>query len=178
MNKKRSGLLGAGLLVMTGIAGAAGTSLQVDFTGALVDRLCVFEQEDTPLEVTFPVRAVKFFDAYTKTDTEKFVIGLKNCTVSTQGKLVDLTFNAVQTVTVGGITMLLPEGDTGLAIALVDGKGQNVEPGEAVELGSITSHGDGSINRFSLGAYVTAQPGVAIKPGAYRATTTFTLSYR
>lgn len=168
----------AGAMIVCVSGAVLATPLQLEFSGTLIDRMCVFEQEDQPLEVTFPIRAVKYFDHYARTDTETFVVGLKNCSSATQGKLVDLTFSATQTVSVNGTTMLLPDGDTGLAIALVDGKGQTVEPEKAVELGSITSTGDGSLNRYRLGAYVMAQPGVTVKPGAYRATTTFTLSYR
>ncbi|EAX8478873.1 type 1 fimbrial protein [Salmonella enterica] len=168
----------AGVLVMAGGAQAAGTALDVTFTGALVDRMCQFEQGDAPLEVTFPTRALKYFEQYGRTETETFAIGLKDCTSSTQAKLVDLTFAFPQTQVVNGVSMLKPSGDTGLLIGLLDGKNAPIVPDKAVEMGTITQTGDGTLNRFMLGAYVMSPPDGAVKAGQYSATTTFTVSYR
>ncbi|EBL5818968.1 type 1 fimbrial protein [Salmonella enterica subsp. enterica serovar Muenchen] len=166
------------LLLIAGYLQAAGTGLDITFKGTLIDRQCVFEQGDGPLEVTFRPTPVKYFDAYGKTDTKAFTLGLKNCTAATQGKLVDLSFSFPQQETVNGVTMLKPAGDTGVVIGLLDGAGNVIEPDTRVEVGPITTTGAGSINRFSLGAYVTAPAGVTVKAGAYSATTTFTVSYR
>lgn len=157
---------------------AKAASLTMNFSGTLIDRMCVFEPGDTALELTFPNRAVKYFAVHPRTETIAFDIRLKNCTVATQKKLVDLTFGAVPVTDVGGTPMLTTTGNTGLVIALVDDKGNAIKPGEAVEVGSVTQTGDGSVNVFTLGAYVMAPPGVTVKAGPYRATTTFTVSYR
>ncbi|EAU6886236.1 type 1 fimbrial protein [Salmonella enterica] len=166
------------LLLVAGYLQAAGTGLDVSFKGSLIDRQCVFEQGDAPLEVSFRPTSIKYFNTYGKTQTKNFVIGLKNCTAATQGKLVDLTFSYPQRETVDGVVMLKPSGNTGVVIGLLDGAGQVIVPDRKVEVGGITSVGTGSINRFTLGAYAMVPSGVAVKTGAYSATTTFTVSYR
>ncbi|HCM1955509.1 TPA: type 1 fimbrial protein [Salmonella enterica subsp. salamae serovar 9,46:z4,z24:z39:z42] len=181
MNNSISRVLSvAGFLSMVTVVEpqAVGSSLDVTFTGSLVDRMCEFEQGDAALEVTFPARSLKYFEQYTRTETEPFVIGLKNCTLSTKDKVVDLTFSFPQTEMVNGTVMLKPSGDTGLVIGLLDGKGHVVMPDHAVDIGTITQAGGGTLNRFTLGAYVMAPPGVTVKAGQYSATTTFTVSYR
>lgn len=166
------------LLLIAGYLQAAGTGLDVTFRGTLIDRQCVFEQDDLPLEVSFGPVSIKYFNTYGKTQTKTFAIGLKNCTAATQGKLVDLTFTYPQRETVDGVVMLKPSGDTGVVIGLLDGAGQPVAPDQAVSVGSITSVGTGSVNRFTLGAYAMVPPGVTVKAGGYNATTTFMVSYR
>ncbi|EAO1992403.1 type 1 fimbrial protein [Salmonella enterica] len=166
------------LLLVAGYLQAAGTELDITFKGTLIDRQCVFEQDDVPLEVTFTPRAVKFFETYGKTETMPFTLGLKNCTAATQGKSVDLTFSYPQTENVGGVVMLKPTGDTGLVIALLDGSGNVIEPNKAVDVGIITQVGEGKVNRFTLRAYAMAPSGVTVKPGNYSATATFMVSYR
>ncbi|EAT7400332.1 type 1 fimbrial protein [Salmonella enterica] len=180
MNKESRGVAGAwlALLLVAGGLHAEGTALEVTFKGTLVDNVCTFEQDDGALEVTFPTRALKYFEQYGRTETESFAIGLKNCSAATQAKLVDLTFAFPQTEMVNGTAMLKPSGDTGLMIGLLDAGNQPVVPDTAVAVGSITQTGDGTLNRFTLGAYVMAPPGVTVKAGQYSATTTFTVSYR
>ncbi|EDJ6269312.1 type 1 fimbrial protein [Salmonella enterica] len=157
---------------------ARAADLTVNFSGTLIERMCIFEPEDAALEVEFPNRAIKYFSEHPRTDTVAFDIRLKNCTAATQNKLVDLTFGGSSVTEVGGVPMLTTSGDTGVVIALVDSTGQAIKLGEAVETGKITHIGDGSVNIFSLGAYVMAPPRVTVKAGAYQATTTFTVSYR
>lgn len=166
------------LLLIAGYLQAAGTGLDITFKGSLIDRQCVFEQGDGPLEVVFRPTAIKYFDTYGKTETMPFTLRLKNCTAATQGKLVDLTFSYPQQETVEGVVMLKPSGNTGVVIGLLDGAGNAIVPDSSVEAGTITTTGAGSINHFSLGAYVMAPPGVTVRAGAYSATTTFTVSYR
>ncbi|HFW4533980.1 TPA: fimbrial protein [Salmonella enterica subsp. enterica serovar Chester] len=170
-------LMVVGLMMTSGVQ-AAGTTLDITFTGALIDRMCLFEQGDAPMEVTFPARAIKYFEQYGRTETQTFAIGLKDCSSSTQAKLVDLTFAFPQAQVVNGVPMLKPSGDTGLVIGLLDSKGSPIEPDKAVEVGTITQTGNGSLNRFTLGAYVLAPEGSQVKAGQYRASTTFTVSYR
>lgn len=170
------GLL-SGLVYLLAVQAQA-APLEVEFKGALIDRMCVFEQEGTALEVAFPTRALKYFAQHPRTDTEPFVIALKNCTVATQDKLVDLTFSAERTTDVAGMPMLATDGGTGLVIGLVDGEGNAIRPDQPVEAGTITTSGNGTVNRFTLGAYVMAPPGVTVVAGRYSATTTFTVSYR
>ncbi|EAB6708046.1 type 1 fimbrial protein [Salmonella enterica subsp. enterica] len=172
--------LGAWLLLLfiAGYLQAAGTKLNITFKGNLIDRQCVFEQGDGPLEVTFRPKAVRFFKFYSRTETVPFTLKLKNCTAATQGKTVDLTFSYSQTETVSGVAMLKPTGDTGLVIVLLDGAGNVVEPDKKVDVGKITQTGNGAINSFTLGAYVMAPSGVTVKEGNYSATATFMVSYR
>ncbi|EEA2717979.1 fimbrial protein [Salmonella enterica subsp. enterica serovar Chester] len=166
------------LLLVAGYLQAAGTGLDIIFKGVLIDRQCVFEQGDAPLEVEFTPKTVKFFKDSSRTETMPFTLGLKNCTAVTQGKSVDLTFSYPQMETVDGVAMLKPTGDTGLVIALLDGSGNVIEPNKAVDVGHITLTGSGKINHFTLGAYALAPPGVTIKAGNYSATATFMVSYR
>ncbi len=166
------------LLLVAGYLQAAGTGLDITFKGSLIDRQCVFEQGDVPLEVEFTPKAVKFFKVYSRTETMPFTLGLKNCTVGSLGKTVDLTFSYPQTEMVGGISMLKTTGDTGLVIALLDGSGNIIEPNKTVDVGMITQIGNGKVNRFELGAYAMAPPGVTVKAGGYNATVTVMVSYR
>ncbi|EAR9301923.1 type 1 fimbrial protein [Salmonella enterica subsp. houtenae serovar 44:z36,[z38]:-] len=166
------------LLLIAGYLQAAGTGLDITFKGTLIDRQCVFEQDDMPLEVIFPPKGIRFFKTYIRTETMPFTLGLKNCTAATQGKTVDLTFSYPQTETVDGVAMLKPTGDTGLVIVLLDGAGNMIEQNKTVDVGSITQTGSGKINRFTLGAYVMAPSGVTVKEGKYSATATFMVSYR
>ncbi|WP_079955225.1 fimbrial protein, partial [Salmonella enterica] len=137
-----------------------------------------FEQGDQALEVTFPTRALKYFEQYSQTDTESFFITLKNCSSATKQKTVGLTFTFPQSVDTGSVTALKTSGDTGLVIVMVDGKGNPVKPGEMVSAGQIENTGNGSINRFPFGAYVMAPNGATVKAGRYSATATFTVSYQ
>ncbi|EAO4397492.1 type 1 fimbrial protein [Salmonella enterica] len=162
------------LLLIAGGLNAADVSMK----GSLLDNTCLFEQEDAALEVVFPTRALKFFEQYGRTDTEKFVIGLKNCSAITQGKTVELSFTFPQSKIINGITMLEPGGGTGLVIGLVDGKGNTIVPEHPVEVGAITQTGNGNVNRYTLGAYVMAPPGASVTAGQYSATANFTVSYR
>ncbi|EAM8425038.1 type 1 fimbrial protein [Salmonella enterica subsp. enterica serovar Glostrup] len=166
------------LLLIAGYLQAAGTGLDITFKGTLIDRQCVFEQGDAPLEVVFTPKAIKFFDTTDRTETKPFTLGLKNCTAATQGKSVDLTFSFPQTEMVAGVPMLKPTGDTGLVIALLDGAGNVITPNKAVDVGTVTQTGNGKVNHFTLGAYVMAPPGVTVKAGQYSATATFMVSYR
>ncbi|EJK1075822.1 type 1 fimbrial protein [Salmonella enterica] len=177
----RAGILSvAGVLLLSTAGGACatGTPLNITFKGSLIDRVCEFEQGDQALEVTFPTRALKYFGHYNKTDTESFFIGLKNCTSATKQKTVGLTFTFPQPEDVGGITALKTSGDTGLVIVMVDGKGNPIKPGEVVNAGQIENTGNGSINRFSFGAYAMVPSGTTVKAGNYSATATFTVSYQ
>ncbi|EIP3952679.1 type 1 fimbrial protein [Salmonella enterica] len=180
MNRENWPVTGAwlSLLLVAGCLHAVGAEGDILFKAALLDNVCTFEQEDTPLEVTFPVRALKYFQSYNRTETESFDIGLKNCSAITQGKLVSLAFSFPQTQEVDGVAMLKTAGDTGLVIALVDGQGRAIVPDHAVEPGRIENTGTGSVNRFTLGAYVLAPEGTRVRAGQYSATTTFTVSYR
>ncbi|MCZ4677292.1 fimbrial protein [Citrobacter sedlakii] len=180
MNKDNGIVTGAwfALLLIAGSLQAVGAEQDITFKATLLDNVCTFEQEDTPLEVTFPVRALKYFQNYSRTETEPFVIGLKDCSAITLGKMVNLTFSFPQTQVVDGVPMLFPSGGTGLVIALVDGKGNAIVPDHAVEVGPVTTTGTGNVNRFTLGAYVMAPPDVTVKAGQYSATANFTVSYR
>ncbi|HAK8485154.1 TPA: type 1 fimbrial protein [Salmonella enterica] len=166
------------LLSMVGGACTAGTPLNVTFKGSLVDRVCEFEQGDQALEVTFPTRALKYFEQYSQTDTESFFITLKNCSSATKQKTVGLTFTFPQSVDTGSVTALKTSGDTGLVIVMVDGKGNPVKPGEMVSAGQIENTGNGSINHFPFGAYAMVPSGTTVKAGSYSATATFTVSYQ
>ncbi|HAG2521357.1 TPA: type 1 fimbrial protein [Salmonella enterica] len=168
------------LLSMFGGACTAGTPLNVTFKGSLVDRVCEFEQGDQALEVTFPTRALKYFEQYSQTDTESFFITLENCSSATKQKTVGLTFTFPQSVDTGSVTALKTSGDTGLVIVMVDGDGNPVKPGEVVSAGTIehTGTGEGNVNRFPFGAYVMAPSGTTVKAGGYSATATFTVSYQ
>ncbi|EAN8675969.1 type 1 fimbrial protein [Salmonella enterica] len=175
----RAGMLSvAGVLLLSVAGSACAAGLNITFKGSLIDRVCESEQGDQPLEVTFPTRALKYFEHHSQTDTESFFIGLKNCTSATKQKTVGLTFTFPQSEDVGGITALKTSGGTGLVIVMVDGKGNPVKPGEVVNAGQIENTGNGSINRFPFGAYVMAPPGATVKTGPYSATATFTVSYQ
>ncbi|EKS4548380.1 type 1 fimbrial protein [Salmonella enterica] len=181
MNK--AGILsvaGVLLLSVAGSACAADTSLNITFNGSLIDRVCESEQGDQPLEVTFPNRALKYFQLHSQTDVVSFFIGLKDCSSATKQKAVGLTFTFPQTVDVGSVTALKTSGDTGLVIVMVDSDGHPVKPGEVVNVGHIeyTGSGEGNVNRFPFGAYVMAPPGITVKAGSYSATATFTVSYQ
>ncbi|EBM0567760.1 fimbrial protein [Salmonella enterica] len=180
MNREKWTVTGVwlSLLLVAGCLQAVGAGQDITFKATLLDNVCTFEQEDAPLEVTFPLRSLKYFQNYSRTETEPFVIGLKNCSAITQGKMVNLTFSFPQTQVVDGVTMLKPAGETGLVIALVDGQGRAIVPDHAVEPGRIENTGTGSVNRFTLGAYVLAPDGTRVQAGQYTATTTFTVSYR
>ncbi|HGJ4005648.1 fimbrial protein [Salmonella enterica] len=180
MNRENWLVMGAwlSLLLVAGCLQAVGAEQDIIFKATLLDNVCTFEQEDAPLEVAFPVRSLKYFQNYSRTETESFVIGLKNCSAITQGKMVNLTFSFPQTQVVDGVAMLKPAGDTGLVIALVDGQGRAIVPEHTVEPGRIENTGTGSVNRFTLGAYVLAPEGTRVQAGQYTATTTFTVSYR
>ncbi|EAM8731802.1 type 1 fimbrial protein [Salmonella enterica] len=180
MNKENRGVAGAwlALLLVAASLEVVGAGQTVSLNGTLLDNICTFEQEDAPLEVTFPTRALKYFQNYGRTDTESFVIGLKNCSAITQGKMVNLMFSFPESQVVNGVGMLKPSGDTGLVIALVDAKGEPVVPDKAVTPGRIENTGTGSMNRFTLGAYVMAPEGTTVKAGLYSATANFTVSYR
>ncbi|EBO9664764.1 type 1 fimbrial protein [Salmonella enterica subsp. enterica] len=166
------------LLLVAGCLQTVGAEHSLSLQGTLLDNVCIFEQEDAPLEVTFPVRALKYFQNYSRTETESFVIGLKNCSAITQGKMVNLMFSFPQTQVVNGVAMLKSSGDTGLVIALVDGSGGAIVPDHALEPGKIEHTGPGSMNRFTLGAYVMAPEGGIVKAGPYSAMANFTVSYR
>ncbi|EAA4084745.1 type 1 fimbrial protein [Salmonella enterica subsp. salamae] len=180
MNREKWTVTGVwlSLLLAAGCLQAVGAGQDITFKATLLDNVCTFEQEDAPLEVTFPVRSLKYFQHYSRTETEPFVIGLKNCSAITQGKMVNLTFSFPQTQVVGGVTMLKPAGETGLVIALVDSQERAIVPDHAVEPGRIENTGTGSVNRFAFGAYVLAPEGARVQAGQYTATTTFTVSYR
>lgn len=182
MNKRKKGHLlfwNAWLLLfISGGLQAAGSGLDVTFKGILIDRQCVFEQGDAPLEVEFTPKAVRFFNNHSRTETIPFTLGLKNCTAALQGKAVDLTFSYSQTEIIDGVAMLKPIGNTGLVIALLDGAGNTITPNKAVDVGTIEHVGAGKVNRFTLGAYVMAPAGVTINAGTYSATATFMVSYR
>ncbi|EFY5236027.1 type 1 fimbrial protein [Escherichia coli] len=166
------------LLLVAGGLYAADSSLDMNFKGTLVNNVCMFEHESSALEVTFPGMAVKYFEHNERTPTESFVIGLKNCSADTQGKMVDLMFAFPDTETIGGVAMLKPSGDTGVVIGLVDTAGNPVVPGKAVNVGTVGLTGDGSVNQYSLGAYVMVPAGRSVNAGQYSATTTFTVNYR
>ncbi|EBS3707165.1 type 1 fimbrial protein [Salmonella enterica subsp. enterica serovar Hull] len=180
MNRENWPIAGAWLLLflIAGCLQTVGAEQNIFFKATLLDNVCTFEQEDTPLEVKFPIRALKYFQNYSRTETESFVIGLKNCSAITLGKMVNLTFSFPQTQVVNGVAMLKPSGETGLVIALVDNKGKAIVPDHEIEVGPVTTIGTGNVNRFTLGAYVLAPESANVKAGQYSATITFTVSYR
>lgn len=149
----------------------------ISFHGNLVDNACVFEQDGGAQEVVFPTVAAKFFSTHTRTETKVFSVGLKNCPESVRDKLVNLTFSFPQQEELGGVRMLRPDGNTGVLIALVDSAGKAIEPEKPVSVGNISATGAGTVNRFSLGAYVTVPPDRVVNPGQYSATTTFTVGF-
>ncbi|ECA1878495.1 fimbrial protein [Salmonella enterica] len=178
MNKESGGVAGAWFALLLIAYGLHATAADVSLKGSLLDNTCLFEQEDAALEVAFPTRALKYFEQYGRTETESFAIGLKNCSAITQGKTVALSFTFPQSQVVNGTPMLTPSGDTGLVIGLVDGTGNAIVPDHPVEVGVITQTGPGNVNRYTLGAYVMAPPGVTVTAGQYSATANFTVSYR
>jgi type 1 fimbria pilin len=165
-------LLGAPML------GMAGGGTAVNFTGTLVNNMCTFEQGDAPLVIEMPSQTVRFFSHYGRSEVKAFDIGLKNCTASTQGKLVKFTFTAPRTKVIGGVTMLDTDGGTGLVIGLVDGVGKDVSLGSAVSAGNIAQTGQGTVNRFRFAAFLTTLDPTKVREGAYTATVTFQLAYQ
>lgn len=167
------------LLVLLGIPFVGQTSgVALNFTGTLQDMQCTFEQDDAPLLVEMPIQTVRYFWANSRSGVKPFDIGLKNCTTSAQGKLVTLTFNAASTQVIGGVTMLGTTGGTGLVIGLEDGTGNLVSVGKPVTAGRIENTGQGTVNRYRFGAYLTTSDPSTVKEGAYTATATFQVTYQ
>ena len=108
-----------------------GSRLDVTFRGSLVENACALdlEQEEGALEVVFlPLVPAKLFLTYTRTETQIFSVGLKDCSESVRGKLVNLLFHIPQQGEPGSVRMLKSDGDTGVLIALVDAAGNTIEP--------------------------------------------------
>ncbi|TSB25752.1 type 1 fimbrial protein [Serratia marcescens] len=160
-------------------AHAAGSGVDLNFSGTLIDKQCTFAQGDDPLEVDMLSRSVSFFQRYTRTETVPFDIVLKNCTAATQSKLVMLTFSGTQTQVVGGETLLKTDGGTGILIGLESASGQAISIGSTVNAGTITQTGAAGENRFRFGAYAQRPTDVStLAEGAYTATTTFEVTYQ
>lgn len=176
MNKHAMGLVMVLCIMPCRFVYAEGVDLL--FSGTLVDKQCVFEQGETPLEVVMPSRAIKYFIKYKRTEPTTFDLVFKNCTSATQDKLVTITFTGAQTQMVDGINMLTPSGNTGLVIGLEDAAGNPVSVGTSFSMGKVVNTGNGSENRFRFGAYALAPDVNAVTAGAFSATTTFEIAFQ
>lgn len=176
--KKKGNWLARTLLVTIAMSGQA-ASVELNFSGTLVDRQCTFAQGDDPLEVDMLSRSASFFHRYQRTETIPFYISLKNCTDASQGKLVTITFSGTSTESVGGVNLLKTNGGTGILIGIESASGQVISIGSPINTSTIIQAGSAGENLFRLGAYAQGPSDLStLSEGAYTATATFEITYR
>lgn len=162
---------------------ATETRSDVLLQGNLLDRPCKIDPASQTQNVTFTETATPlYWSSPGKSAMKTFSVRLTNCYASSVGKVVKLTFNGSEELTLPGYLATTGTNAGRLAIGLVDTDGITL-----LKLGSPhnSSAGDsvaGSSLDLRFKAFVQATPDAIaqknVVPGNYSATATFEVNYQ
>lgn len=164
------GMLIGGVLCSTG-AMPLMADTDVEFSGTLVTDPCVVETESEDQTIEFnPISARRFID-HNESSPVSFSIWLRECDLSL-GKQVSITFYGDKTGVNPALFAVTGTAE-GIAMAITDGSGKPVLPGESQDQISLVN-GD---NQLMWLARIQNPVGQPVKEGEFQSVLTFSLEY-